>query len=597
MAEIFFEYQLKGGLVIAVSVIAYILFFAKDQFLARNRFYLLSSLFATCIIPLMAMPLWIKNILFGKADVTIDTLPLVVINGNTNLQQIIPPQNSFSWEITALYIYGFISFILLIRLAWAYIYIIRLKQKAEIFPYEGLKLAIVRDKQISPFSFFRTIFLPKELESSTDKRLVLAHEKAHSDQWHSIDILLAECMLVFQWWNPFAWWLRKLIAQNHDYCVDRTILKQVSEPKQYQYSLIKVLSGKNQIQLVNNFNKNLTKKRIIMMNKSNTNKTANRLKGFLIIPLVAVLFLAFTNPDKTQNDTLRKELTDKLKIENPINSINFSDTKKIENKKTKIPISTKNKEIQKIRKITSEIKKKIKGVVISKETHKPIEGVKIYNKFGEVLATSNNKGKFSFTFVTNPKIPIEHQGETLFIKKGFQMRHYKIDLEGSGKISIEIEAKVESLPEKKEDTQEIEGYLNTVLINSKSENNQPLYIIDGRVSTPITASSLNPYAIESISILRNKTATTLYGEKAKDGVIIVNLKPTTKDNKNNPLTIIDKDNPPLFIINEKVVEEKAIKDLDSNTIKSINVLKGKLAIEKYGKKGENGVVVIELKEK
>ena len=39
-----------------------------------------------------------------------------------------------------------------------------------------------------------------------------------------------------------------------------------------------------------------------------------------------------------------------------------------------------------------------------------------------------------------------------------------------------------------------------------------------------------------------------------------------------------------------------MESIDPNTIKAINVFKGETAIEKYGEKGKNGVIVITLKE-
>ena len=43
------------------------------------------------------------------------------------------------------------------------------------------------------------------------------------------------------------------------------------------------------------------------------------------------------------------------------------------------------------------------------------------------------------------------------------------------------------------------------------------------------------------------------------------------------------------------MESGSMKDVDPNTIKSINVLKGENAVKKYGDKGKNGVVEITSK--
>ena len=51
----------------------------------------------------------------------------------------------------------------------------------------------------------------------------------------------------------------------------------------------------------------------------------------------------------------------------------------------------------------------------------------------------------------------------------------------------------------------------------------------------------------------------------------------------------------LYIIVGKEMPSGSMKDIDPNTIKMINVLKGEGAIKKYGEKGKNGVVEITTK--
>ena len=58
----------------------------------------------------------------------------------------------------------------------------------------------------------------------------------------------------------------------------------------------------------------------------------------------------------------------------------------------------------------------------------------------------------------------------------------------------------------------------------------------------------------------------------------------------------DGKNQPLYVVNGKTLEKGAdIKDIDPDRIKSINVIKGQAAKEKYGDKGVNGVIEITTK--
>ena len=52
---------------------------------------------------------------------------------------------------------------------------------------------------------------------------------------------------------------------------------------------------------------------------------------------------------------------------------------------------------------------------------------------------------------------------------------------------------------------------------------------------------------------------------------------------------------PLVIIDGKETSLDDLGSIDPDTIESISVLKDKTSIEKYGAKGKNGVMIIELK--
>ena len=69
-------------------------------------------------------------------------------------------------------------------------------------------------------------------------------------------------------------------------------------------------------------------------------------------------------------------------------------------------------------------------------------------------------------------------------------------------------------------------------VNSLNSSNEPVYVIDGAVITSEAGSNvysnpladLNPNDVESIEILKDASATAIYGAQAANGVIIVNMK-------------------------------------------------------------------------
>lgn len=60
--------------------------------------------------------------------------------------------------------------------------------------------------------------------------------------------------------------------------------------------------------------------------------------------------------------------------------------------------------------------------------------------------------------------------------------------------------------------------------NSITQDNSPLYVVDGFPIEGFTANTINPSEIESIEVLKDASATAIYGARGANGVIIVNTK-------------------------------------------------------------------------
>jgi TonB family protein len=114
--------------------------------------------------------------------------------------------------------------------------------------------------------------------------------------------------------------------------------------------------------------------------------------------------------------------------------------------------------------------------------------------------------------------------------------------------------------------------------------NDPLVVVDG-VITNIDIDKIDPATIESVNVLKdksatNKPATDKYGEKGKNGVVEV----LTKDYMGKVLVVID------GVLHEK----DGMSKIQMEDIKTMNVLAVKPAMEKYGEKGKNGAMEITL---
>ncbi len=115
------------------------------------------------------------------------------------------------------------------------------------------QVRIIED-EASAFSFWQSIYINPTKYSENEIESVVAHEDVHVKQWHTLDILLAEVSLVFYWFNPGIWLIKKAVSENLEFITDREILKQGVNAKNYQYSLLYASFNTSPNAVVNHFN-------------------------------------------------------------------------------------------------------------------------------------------------------------------------------------------------------------------------------------------------------------------------------------------------------------------------------------------------------
>jgi len=77
-----------------------------------------------------------------------------------------------------------------------------------------------------PFSFFNSIFLPRGSFTDAEERLIIAHERVHIAQRHSLDIMMMQIIRVLFWVNPIVYLFLKAIKLNHEFLVDSHVCAQ-----------------------------------------------------------------------------------------------------------------------------------------------------------------------------------------------------------------------------------------------------------------------------------------------------------------------------------------------------------------------------------
>ena len=146
---------------------------------------------------------------------------------------------------------------------------------------------------IKPFSFFKFLFVHQdELEAIKQNDALIYHEKAHAQQFHSLDILGIELVKCLLWFNPIVWIYRKEITENHEYLADSYAVKKQNDIEKYALNLITSAAEKSSFPLSSGFSYVLISKRIKMLKQPNTKSMSNIMKitsgAILAISIIAI---------------------------------------------------------------------------------------------------------------------------------------------------------------------------------------------------------------------------------------------------------------------------------------------------------------------
>jgi hypothetical protein len=146
-----------------------------------------------------------------------------------------------------------------------HVQLFRVIRKCSVLTVNSMKV-YVPDKEINPFSFWGKIYLNPALYSSDELVKIIEHERAHIEQKHEWDLLMVSLFQSLVWMNPLYYLFAASVRENVEFLADQMVLKTGSDPKAYQYALLKVAQTAS-MPLTQHFSISHLKKRIIMMNK------------------------------------------------------------------------------------------------------------------------------------------------------------------------------------------------------------------------------------------------------------------------------------------------------------------------------------------
>lgn len=288
-------YLLKVSLAITLVSLPYYLWLRKDAVLNIKRIYLTGGIVLSWLAPLLSIR---KPQVIGTfTDVYLIDPSVVVSQTATTLPE---TDGGFTISLFSIALIIYITGLLILSLRYFFMFR-KLKGIDRHIDRNDKSIVYTNSNQI--FTLFSKIFIPENLKSTSDFNSILIHEKAHLQQLHMIDLIIAETSLLATWFNPFSWLISKMIKENHEHLADRSVLLQGVNPAHYKAQLLNHTVGVELFRLGNQFNHSLTKKRFQMMKKINTPK-----KGFIkylvLIPAIVIalgLFTAANAQQKTIN--------------------------------------------------------------------------------------------------------------------------------------------------------------------------------------------------------------------------------------------------------------------------------------------------------
>ena len=274
----FLVYDLKVAVCVAVFYMFFRLMLSRETLHRMNRMVLLATAVVSFILPLCVVTIHHTVVVPQVTSVVTAEMPMIAVLED-------PSQPLWQQFLIAAFFAGVA--VTLGHLLWSVCQVVRLIRRSEQHPQSDGTVVCVADKDVSPFSWMRYIVLSRQDYEQKDPA-IMAHERGHIRQCHSLDVVLVDTLTVLQWFNPAMWMLRQDLRAIHEYEADAAVLSQGINMRQYQYLLIQKAVATCGYSVANGITHSTLKNRINMMltNKKSTSKSW--LKVLALLPIVGV---------------------------------------------------------------------------------------------------------------------------------------------------------------------------------------------------------------------------------------------------------------------------------------------------------------------
>jgi TonB-dependent SusC/RagA subfamily outer membrane receptor len=400
------------------------------------------------------------------------------------------------------YILVFAGIITIVLLGMLFVHITKiqfLKRKSEVTQMDGFDF-INTNEENAPFSFLNNLFWKKSISLQEEGgQQIFKHEITHIQQKHTWDRIYCQIVASIFWMNPFNWVIQKELVAIHEFIADEEAVGN-SNVEAFAKMLLQTHYGNHFLNPSHSFFYSSIKRRLIMLTQT-THPRYSYLRRVLVLPILVITI-----------SLVSIKVHAKEKIES-----------KVENIKKQIVSfvsDTTKPTIIKIKTDTISIKDKpvyfVEGVRITEQEMKAISADNI--KSINVL-----KGQQAIK-----KYPKDAKNGVVEILLKDIQRKDQLPSKDWSNINAN-QNKIKSLEMANGVKIEFKGKFN--IDTAVGDKKTPLYILDGvPLKSSIEISNLNPEEFESVSVLKNPSSISLYGNEGKNGVILITTKTGLKGN-------------------------------------------------------------------
>ncbi|MGE4568493.1 MAG: M56 family metallopeptidase [Bacteroidales bacterium] len=278
-------YLWRSAVVVLLVYLFYRLFLRRETYFHYNRLFLVSGLVLSVVLPLLPSTL----LPFSLSESRVGAFPVMLQAAVVTSVRTGAPVVADSTSIPSLLpLFYFAGVCLLgMSMVMGIVRLVRLYSRNPKVHEVGFVVVLLK-KKITPFTFFRWLFVHRDDFHPQQRSAMLAHEIAHREQGHSFDLLLLELVTLIQWFNPFVWMVGKALRKEQEYLADGQVLRLGYNRIAYQQLLLEHCLGIDSIPLTTHYNRSLL---LYRMKKMATPKSKPWVK---IKYLISALFTLIT---------------------------------------------------------------------------------------------------------------------------------------------------------------------------------------------------------------------------------------------------------------------------------------------------------------